>query len=71
MLSLNNTIHNYNTRNKHKYHLWAVEKSYLLYSFSHKAPTIWNDLPNSIISIMNYNAFKRNVKEHLIKLELV
>ena len=69
MFAVNSSIHPYNTRNRNNYHLWPANKNYLLFSFRHRAPLIWNTLPHEIKSIVFLNTFKRKLKTFLILCE--
>ena len=66
MLTLNCSVHNYNTRKRMNYYLSAITKQYELHSFRHKAPSVWNYLPSDITSINSLNSFKRKFKLYLI-----
>ena len=70
MLTLNCLVHTYNTRNRMNYHLSTVTKQYELYSFRHKAPSVWNSLPSDITSVKSLNLFKRKLKMYLISIDL-
>ena len=69
MLELNCTVHSYNTRNKMKYHLYAITKQYEMHSFRFKAPSVWNSLPPHITYIKSMNLFKQKLKRYLISID--
>ena len=66
MIKKNSNLHNYNTRNKDKYHLYPATKNYTLQSFRHYAPVVWNNLPTEIRSCKTLNLFKQKLKKYLL-----
>ena len=66
--SLNNSVHNHNTRNSVNYHLPKVRTNTSKNTIFFKGPILWNHLPNTVKNAPSLNSFKRAYKSHLLSL---
>ena len=66
MFSLNSSIHSYNTRSSHKFHIGKVSKDFMLLSVRHAGPSFWNSLPSSVLDSPSLNVFKKRLKLHIL-----
>jgi hypothetical protein len=58
--------HSYNTRSSVSSFIVDRAGSYGKKTFNHVAKTLWNDLPNHIRHIVEYNRFKFLIKKHFL-----
>jgi len=66
----NNSIHNYNTRNKHNLHLSSVHSEYGKRSIKFKASNLWNKLPENLKNITSLPAFKKSLRIFLLNADI-
>ena len=59
--------HQYNTRSHDKFYYPIVTREYILKSFKHTGPRIWNNLSDDITSCLTVSSFKVKYKQYLIK----
>ena len=62
----NETIHNYNTRSKNKFHYCDVKNDKTLRLVRHQGPRIWNNLTQDLMSSTYFNPFRIKLKSNLV-----
>ena len=62
----NINIHNHNTRQRNAPHIFRRSTSIAVNSIIHKAPSIWNSIPQDITNTQTEIQFKRKLKEYLL-----
>ena len=66
MFTLNNDVHNYNTRGRDSFHFWPAKSSIYLKSVRNNFPVIWNAIPPQVSSCKSLTSFKRNLKHYFV-----
>ena len=62
---LNNIVHDHDTRGSNDVHVTSVNNNYGRISITHKASTLWTNLPNLPTALKEYssiNKFSKNLK---------
>ena len=62
----NNSIHDYNTRERSGLHIFSVRTSFGQRCTLYRASKFWNDLPQYLKSMSSIASFKKNLKSFLI-----
>ena len=66
MFNINSSIHHYETRRNHDFHLFKVNSSFTQRSIRFSFPVVWNSLPNNIKSCQTLRLFKKFYKRLLL-----
>ena len=59
---LNDIVHDHNTRGNNDLHVTAVNNNYGRRSITHKASTLWTNLPAALKEYSSINKFSKNFK---------
>ena len=65
MFSTNNEIHNYNTRNKHSYHINFSRTKLKQFSITYQGPILFNSIDSQIKNSTSLNSFTFKLKKHI------
>ena len=63
--TLNNSVHNHDTRGSNDLHVTAVSNNYGRRSITHKASTIWTNLSTALKDYLSINKFSKILKVFL------
>ena len=66
MFELNNSIHQYETRNSNLFHMFKVNTTIAKKSVRFNLPAVWNSIPNHIQSHKFLKMFKKSLKKHYL-----
>ena len=66
MFIVNAEIHSYETGSSNKFHLPSVKTTFLQRNIYFSGPSLWNLLPNDIVSCSSLYSFKSKLKQYLI-----
>lgn len=69
LLTSNQNIHNYNTRQKCNPHIQKRKRQITLNCFLHQAPIKWQTLPNGLKNYKSQNTFLKHLKIYLLTAE--
>ena len=62
----NDTLHNYNTRNKNDLHIQFCRTKGRQMTLKFQGPRLWNELPSNIKSAPTLAKFKKCIKSHSV-----
>ena len=65
---LNNTTHNYSTRNSNNFHLPLIRTSSFRKSIFFHGPQVWNSIPQIIKECKTLNSFRKTYKRFLLNI---
>jgi hypothetical protein len=65
--TLNNDVHQHNTRKKSQFHKSYKRTNYVKHTLSNKGVDIWNGLEKKIKNIRSLQSFKKIIKKHLLQ----
>jgi hypothetical protein len=65
-ISINNQIHQHNTRNASKLHKCYKRTNYVKHTLSNKGVDVWNSLETKLNQINSYKTFKKRIKQHFL-----
>ena len=61
---LNNIVYDHDTRGSNDLHVTAVNNSYGRRSITHKASTLWTNLPAALKEYTSINTFSKDLKKN-------
>ena len=64
----NTSIHSHNTRLSNDYHIYCFRLKFTQFCLRYKGPKIWNNVPEKMKKIQNFNLFKNKNKLSLLNL---
>ena len=65
--TVNQQLHNYNTRNRNIPHLYDIKNYQYMKSFLQEGPKMWIQLPNDLKNIDKQHIFIKKLKRYLLQ----